>query len=89
MQVLSLTNIIIALTFSMCVSTFSNLQVAASNFSNYPEIFPTCSQTIRKNTISKSATQVQLRCHFGQSRQLSCLAHPGELEVKVPLVAQS
>jgi len=47
------------------------------------------STIIRKNTISKSATQVQLRCHFGQPRQLSCLAHPGELEVKVPLVAQS
>ena len=33
--------------------------------------------------------KVQPRCHFGQPRRLSCLVHPGELEVKVPSVARS
>ena len=41
-QVLSLTNIIIALSFPMRVSTFFDLQVAASDSSNYPEILSTC-----------------------------------------------
>ena len=46
-QVLSAAIIIIALTFPVRVSTFLDLRVAASDLSNYPEIFSTCRRLTR------------------------------------------